>query len=1252
MLTTQIIEKFLQKKASEIDQHRGYQIYRDGGVHSVKFSRDQKTVYGFVVWKNVKYSVTVSNYNNPDLNATCSCNTGWYHVCQHSVAVLIHLKTSIRMENISPEIVRMVNTQRHSSEPLILEGIESSVDDLIYELENATGSGGYNEFETEKINLDNQGLIYTIHERFFPSNKFIVKLYAEDEKHYCFCSCNNRVKFTCRHETYVLKNFLKAGKKGLKVLKPGYADQLYYVVGQEYAIPQQYITENNVKLELDDKLQPHVMFAGQLKGLLPSFDYSNNSSLFSAYIKSIKKEEGTIQKLFSNPDENILPGFVFTFQESIAGFYTEKVTPITGKANKDNTRLISKYEMLSNNELYKLRLSDEEREVIRLANELPETRIPVGLTPDSKINFEKPEYFYKHRLMMRIFTLLNGYPNVFFQHLDVDGIRKQNLTETIVSDAPLQISARLVADEHFVSLVPVLKIGDETRDFHIGDFIMHSPMIWEYKSCLHLVCDISQIMPMLFFSAWPMLKSHVSRMADFMQNIVFPFSSRFNIDVEGLESIELNEVFLTPMKKQVFLSESEGFMLFKPMVAYSHKKEVLVMSGHTPVDYQEGKLTVYRRQEEFESDYMDFLRSLHPEFEGQQQEEALALPLNEIMNKHWFFDAFEAMQAKNVEVLGLQYLKSFKYSPYRATIRTGISSGIDWFDLTVDISFGEYEVPLKTIRKHIIDNEKYIRLGDGSIGILPAEWIEKLKKYFRVGEIEGDKLVLSKLRFSLIDELFDQIDDTAVAQELAEKRQRIQNFEKITEVKKPSAIKAQLRDYQKAGLNWLGFLNEMKWGGILADDMGLGKTVQVLSFLATVKSAKPKTSLVVVPTTLIFNWENEIKKFYPAMKVLFYYSPNRDESLLQSNDYQLVITTYGIMINDIEHLKEIKFNYIILDESQAIKNPLSKRYKAACLLQGKNRLTLTGTPIENNTFDLYAQMNFVNPGMLGNQKFFKEQYSNPIDKDQDNGRANELRKLVTPFILRRTKEQVATELPPKTEDVIWCSMEHDQFRIYEEYRDKYKSYLLNKIDENGLEKSKMFVLEGLLKLRQICNSPELLKDEEDKITDSVKLDELMRQINEKTGNHKIVVFSQFVKMLKIIERELKREGHDYEYFDGSSVQKQRRESVTRFQEDPKCRVFLISLKAGGTGINLTSADYVYIFDPWWNPAVENQAIDRTYRIGQDKKVFAYRMICKNTVEEKIMKYQERKKALAADIIRTEESFIKHLTKEDIGELFG
>jgi SNF2 family DNA or RNA helicase len=358
------------------------------------------------------------------------------------------------------------------------------------------------------------------------------------------------------------------------------------------------------------------------------------------------------------------------------------------------------------------------------------------------------------------------------------------------------------------------------------------------------------------------------------------------------------------------------------------------------------------------------------------------------------------------------------------------------------------------------------------------------------------------------------------------------------------------------------------------------------------------------------------------------------------------------MARDIEMFRKYEFNFVILDESQAIKNSASQRFKATTLLRAKNRLTLTGTPIENNTFDLYAQMEFLNPGFLGSQAHFKENFSDPIDKNGDAERAAELQRMINPFILRRTKEQVAKELPPKVEDFIYCEMDTEQRKVYDAFRNKYRDYLLGKIDENGIESSKLYVLEGLTKLRQICDSPELLSDDENYGTDSVKIRELVKHITEKTGKHKLLIFSQFVKMLTVIRRELDERNIRYDYLDGQSTQTSRQGSVEHFQSDDNTRVFLISLKAGGVGLNLTAADYVYIVDPWWNPAVENQAIDRAYRIGQDKHVIAYRMICTGTIEEKIMKLQDKKKKIAGDIISTDEGFIKNLTKSDIEELFG
>ncbi|MEL6639383.1 MAG: DEAD/DEAH box helicase, partial [Bacteroidota bacterium] len=484
-----------------------------------------------------------------------------------------------------------------------------------------------------------------------------------------------------------------------------------------------------------------------------------------------------------------------------------------------------------------------------------------------------------------------------------------------------------------------------------------------------------------------------------------------------------------------------------------------------------------------------------------------------------------------------------------------------------------------------------------------------------------------------------------------EKRRKLRSFQTIKETELPAQLTAELRDYQVEGYNWLNFLDEFQWGGILADDMGLGKTVQILAFLQKQINDRDRVNLVVVPTSLLFNWENEIEKFTPQIRYKIHHGIDRTTDFRELLDYDLIITTYGLAANDLELFNRIRFNYIVLDESQAIKNPSSKRYKAVCLLRGRNKLAMTGTPIENNTFDLYAQLNFLNPGFLGSQQGFKENFSKPIDGEGDRERAAELQRLIKPFVLRRTKEQVASELPPKVEDYLYCTMEAGQRQVYDAYRNRYRDYLMSKIEEEGLQRSKLFVLEGLLKLRQICDSPELLNDEEDYGKESIKIKELMSQITEKTGRHKILVFSQFVKMLQIIRRRLEQQGLSYEYLDGQTTPRARERAVNHFQEDESCRVFLISLKAGGTGLNLTAADYVYLVDPWWNPAVESQAIDRTHRIGQNKHIIAYRMICKGTVEEKILNYQKKKLKIASDIIHTDESFMKSLTKEDISELF-
>ena len=704
------------------------------------------------------------------------------------------------------------------------------------------------------------------------------------------------------------------------------------------------------------------------------------------------------------------------------------------------------------------------------------------------------------------------------------------------------------------------------------------------------------------------------------------------------------------MKKELYISGIGQFGMFKPYVNYKDDVEINILKNGTHVALTENGIQKLERDEPFESKFYELIKSLHPKLSKQFPEEFFHLDAKDMMKNKWFFNAFEKLTDADVEVLGLNELKNFRYNPRQAKVSTSISSGQDWFDVKIEVSFGDLIVTLADIRKAVIRKERYLKLSDGSLGILPEKWYERFVRMFRHGEVKGGELKISSRKFMVVDELFDDIDDERLLKELNDKKKKLEKFTEIKKVKVPDSILADLRPYQKEGLNWLNFLNQFGWGGILADDMGLGKTLQILTFIAQQKNKK--TSLIVVPTTLIFNWENEIEKFCPSLNVHFHYGSNRIKDHNQFNKKDLVITTYGMVINDIEWMKNYKFNYAILDESQAIKNPESLRFKAVCLLQARNKLTLTGTPIENNTFDLFAQMQFVNPGLLGNASSFKDDFSTPIDKKADSVRAEELRRIINPFIIRRTKEQVAKELPPKTEEILYCSMENGQRKVYEAYRNKYRNMLLGRIEKDGLAKSKIYVLEGLMKLRQICDSPQLLSDEENYGLESVKVEELMSNIEEKTGNHKIVVFSQFITMLSIIKNRLDEDNISYEYLDGKSSRNARKNSVGHFQSDDQCRVFLISLKAGGTGLNLTAADYVFIVDPWWNPAVEAQAIDRCYRIGQDKKVFAYRMICKDTIEEKIINYQKKKSAVAADIIQAEEGFIKALELKDIKGLFS
>jgi len=578
-----------------------------------------------------------------------------------------------------------------------------------------------------------------------------------------------------------------------------------------------------------------------------------------------------------------------------------------------------------------------------------------------------------------------------------------------------------------------------------------------------------------------------------------------------------------------------------------------------------------------------------------------------------------------------------------------VTSEIDWFELDATIDFDGVEAKLPELLAAVRKGEKYVTLGDGSRGLLPEKWLDRYARLTDLGTTDEGKVRFRPSQALLLDAMLAEQEDVSVDRNFSRFRERLRSFSGVKTKDSPKTFQGVLRDYQKEGLGWFHFLQSLRLGGCLADDMGLGKTVQVLALLEQRRTRRLKKgesrlpSLVVVPKSLIFNWIDEASRFTPRLRVADYTGLGRKERVGNLDDYHLIVTTYGTLRRDIAELKEQRFDYAILDESQAIKNATSQSAKACRLLQSEHRLALTGTPIENHLGELWSLFEFLNPGMLGRTGAFASLCKAAVPGETDS--LGDLSRAIAPFMLRRTKQQVLTELPDKTEQTLYCDLLPKDRKAYNKLRDYYRAKLTKKIDQQGLNQSKIHVLEALLRLRQAsCHLG--LVDKEKADQPSAKLEVLLQQVKEIVAEgHKVLVFSQFTSLLAIVRKRLEKAGIVYEYLDGKT--RNRKEKVERFQTDKQCPLFLISLKAGGSGLNLTAASYVFILDPWWNPAVEAQAIDRTHRIGQTRQVFAYRIIARDTVEEKVLELQKSKRDLANAIVSADESLLRNLTADDL-----
>ena len=740
------------------------------------------------------------------------------------------------------------------------------------------------------------------------------------------------------------------------------------------------------------------------------------------------------------------------------------------------------------------------------------------------------------------------------------------------------------------------------------------------------------------------------------------------------------EIIDTPVHKEAILSvatDIAGYPVFIPVFKYNEKVITADDDGKKIADFKviDGNYVFHR----FDKDLIweNSIISKLNELELHGESHALYLSVSKEENQaNALYEAIVwlSKNSASLEKMGIvisQERLDQNYFTGFQTLNLRINQTNDWFDIFATVTFGQYSFPFIRLRKNIINQIREFRLPDGEIAILPLEWFAKYHNIFSFGKVGEQSIRLQNYHFMLLVEIADEIDD------LVKDKIQLLNTASLKLQDIPVELKAALRNYQYDGYNWMYHLFAKGLGGCLADDMGLGKTIQALTLLLKLKRKEPiypvfhhkktgqlslfvsekldeeelqSATLIVLPVSLVHNWEKEIQKFAPALKVFVYSGARRREKGSLDdiiNNYDIILTTYGTVRNDVQELSQYEFFFLILDESQYIKNSESKTYKTITGIRSKHRIVLTGTPIENSLSDLWAQMNFLNRGLLGSKNYFKQEFILPIERDKSTDASEKLQKLIQPFILRRTKEQVAKDLPSLTQETIVVEMTVEQSEFYETEKSAVRNVLLQNLNEGGLQKSTFLVLQALTRLRQIAIHPRLIDPES--AFESGKFNDIIAMLGILVAeNHKILVFSSFVKHLNLLAKEFIKENWNYSLLTGQTTD--RKQVIEEFQENPEKKIFLISLKAGGVGLNLTAADYIFITDPWWNPAAEMQAISRAHRIGQDKKVFVYRFISENSIEEKIQKLQDKKSKLANEFVNSNDPF-RDISKDEVLDLF-
>ena len=1243
--------KYVYTNGTEEVIRRGKKIHAIGYVELVEYDE----LLGAVTFRvkddsyAIYYKVYIQKFNDlKTLSLRCSCPYNLSDICRHEAAALLQLQELLDKNMLRAQEV--VYDQRHTVVKIKFLDLKTikllcsqqtyTAAELYLRTQKAQIESAKN--ETVKASVDLDGQVYKVIVRKNEERNFDTSCEYEDTSHPL-----------CLPKVIVMLQLLNA-------YGPHYFDTI-----------RNWDKEKNKLLEaygysLSDDLKGKFEFTyKEGKPFLRVLDTSiKRINVLTAPAPKPVEANYQLQAAEPEPDtQNIAQriGIVFNFNHAAFPGFT--VEAVLAEPDEEQKKFVSKVEKL---DLLKYinadALTDGDKLLIPALRRLQEGEVNKYISRNSPFSGiwenivqqetdELPEETklliveYLHPKLVKLFEDISSNPFVYYlanhksfktDHLTTAGIVPEGITP--------YFDIRLSEDGYRMSCF--VKINGLNLEVHNNE--SENSLLFFFHENLYLWKEIEDVGVAELFKEGSITIRHAEWPGQ-LRTFVLPLTKKYKVDFDHSLVREIRDC---EPEKKLLLQEKGDYLIFQPVFSYKGF-ETAADDNDRMIIPDEDKIFVVHRNKGIEQKFIAQLQSLHSNFIMPEGSGNLILKGADVLRNNWFFLFIDAMKEMKVPVLGFEALRNFRFNTAKPQTRIHISSNTDWFDARVDILFGDQQVNVAEVKRALANKQQFVQLHDGTLGILPEEWIKKYSLLFRVGEGKANDLKLSKYHVSVIDELYSNRNEEEIFMQLEEKYDRLRGFKHIQHIDPPPFLEPILRSYQLFGFQWLNYLSEINWGGILADDMGLGKTVQALSFLQHYKDTRGNLyALVVCPTTLMFNWENEIKKFTPTLTYVIHHGGDRTRNKEVIHQYNVIITTYGTLRSDIKLLAEQELDYVVLDESQAIKNPSSKVTRAAGLLKAKNRLCMSGTPLQNNTFDIYAQMNFLNPGMLGSLEFFRQEFAVPIDKFGEADRKDHLRKLLFPFILRRTKEQVAKDLPEKTETILFCEMEEEQRKIYDTYRNDYRDKILGVIDAQGIQKSQLTILQGLMKLRQICDSPHILNEPDPYPNHSIKLEELAREITENISNHKALVFSQFLGMLALIKEKLTSLDVKFEYFDGSTSAIDREKAITNFQNQEECRVFLISLKAGGVGLNLTAADYVYIVDPWWNPAVEQQAIDRTHRIGQTKNIFAYRMICKDTIEDKILQLQDRKRSLAKDLISDDEGFVKNLTKEDVEYLFS